>query len=115
MASTPPPRDEVLAQLLVDAVVGRELLVGVSEFASRVPQEQPTRGGVVRGTQVQEHQQCADTDHNAVLPEQERLVRREERQLAGQPGSQEEESQSGKEGDVLDHDRGSSNAWSTRK
>ena len=94
----------------MNALGGRELLVHMRELAARVAEEQPARDHVVKGTQVHEDEQGPGSDHEAVTAEQQRFVRREKRQLTGEPAGQEKGRQRGEKGGVLNHRDGSSNA-----
>src|SRR5262245_25350839 len=91
-----------------------ELPVNVPELPTGVAQEEPSRDAVIGSEERDEHQQRAGRDDGAVVPEERHLVRREDGQLAGQPGGQQEDGQRSQKGGVLDHRRASSNAWSTR-
>ena len=94
----------------METVWGAKLTVDVPQLATAIAEEEPPADAVVESAQVQEHEQDPDTDLHAVVPEQPRLVRGEERQLARQPAGEQEDGQQREEGGILNHERGSSNA-----
>src|SRR4029077_1350888 len=69
----PSGRNEVRPKLLMKSVVGSQLLVDVTQFASRITEEHPARDTVVERAEIQEQQQDRAADRPSVSVEQETL------------------------------------------
>ncbi len=75
-----------------------ELSVEMQQFPARISKEQPAGRAVVEGAQVQEQHECRTADEPPMSSKQACLMRRQEAQLAGKPGDQQEDGDSGEEG-----------------